>query len=149
MLLTIEDYWMGRDKKYPGDLTAAIEANAAETVRRVNSLLAAYAEDSGLPLPTKNGSHVASGWRPLAVNDATSNAAAKSKHITGQACDIYDPDRDLARWCVNHQGILEQIGLWCEDPRWTPTWLHCQCVPPGSSRRIYIPSTKPPLAEAL
>ena len=149
MLLTINDYWMGRDSKYRDEMTELIQSNAAETVRRLNLLLLAYEEDTGLPLPMKDGSHVASGWRPLAVNDATSNAAAHSKHITGQGGDIYDPERDLARWVMAHQAILEQIGLWCEDFGWTPTWVHGQTVPPGSGKRIYIPSTNPPLAEAL
>ena len=36
-----------------------------------------------------------------------------------------------------------------EDPQWTPTWVHLQIVPPGSRRRVYIPSSKPALAAKL
>ena len=44
---------------------------------------------------------------------------------------------------------LQEIGLWMEDPQWTPTWVHLQIVPPGSRRRVYIPSSRPPLAARL
>jgi hypothetical protein len=44
---------------------------------------------------------------------------------------------------------LQEMGLWMEDPRWCPTWLHVQCVPPASDRRVYIPSANPPLAGLL
>jgi hypothetical protein len=36
-----------------------------------------------------------------------------------------------------------------EDPQWTPTWVHLQMVPPGSHRRVYCPSSKPPMVAKL
>ena len=32
-----------------------------------------------------------------------------------------------------------------EDPRWTPTWLHVQTIPPKSGRVVFIPNSSPPL----
>lgn len=132
-----EQYWMGRDSKYPGELTVEIENNAAELLGKVNNLLAAL----GWADPA-----VRSGWRPQAVNDATSNAASTSKHLTGQAVDLADNDRSLARAIMLEPDVLAQFGLWMEDTRWTPTWVHLQSVPPKSGKRIYIPSTAPALA---
>lgn len=142
-MIDIVAYWMGRDSKYRGEWTEEIQANGAETVEQVNKLLA-FAEANGI---VRDG--VASGWRPAAVNDATSNSAALSKHLFALACDVRDENRALAQWCVSNKAKLVLCELWMEDPRWTPAWVHLQVVPPGSGKRIYIPSTKPPLAPAL
>ena len=135
-MITLEAYWKGRDVTHAEELTDEIRSNAEITVARCNELLA-RAGRSGLAT-------VNSGWRPAAVNDATANAAAGSRHLTAQAVDLPDADRTLAGWCVDNLDILDEIGLWMEDPRWTPTWLHLQTVPPKSSKRVYVPSSKPP-----
>lgn len=143
-MITLKDFWGGRDKLYPREITAEIRSNADVTVSRVNRLLA-LAAGEGIECDV-----CSSGWRPLSVNDATANAAKSSKHIKGLACDIRDTSaRELARWCLRNLHQLEAIGLWMEDPQWTPTWVHLQIVPPGSGRRVYIPSIKPPLAKPL
>lgn len=151
MMLIPADYWMGRDASHPRDLTEDIRANAAELLGRVNLLLAwAYNDHVTPALDASTGTHVASGWRPPAINDATAHAAKQSRHLTGEAIDLRDNGtRDLARWCMNNLDALEEIGLWMEDPQWTPTWVHLQIVPPGSRRRVYCPSTHPPLAAKL
>lgn len=145
-MITVQHYWMGRDKTYAAELTNSIRTNAAETVRRVNQLLAAAAADGVEPgINPQTGTQVASGWRPAGVNAATPNAAKASKHMTGEACDIRDTaGRDLARWCLANVDKLREIGLWCERFQWTPTWVHFQIVPPASGLRIYVPSSAPP-----
>ncbi len=149
-MITLEQYWMGRDAKYPAELTAEIRHHAEQLVAKVNNLLAFADADGVAPATSSRGDAIASGWRPPAVNDATTNAAKSSKHRTGQAVDLADgADRGLARWCLSNLDALEQIGLWMEDPRWTPTWVHLQLVPPGSGKRVYVPSTAPALAQAL
>lgn len=136
-MITERQYWMNRDTKYAEELTGEIEANAAELLGKVNNLLAAL----GWPDP-----EVRSGWRPPAVNDATRNAAAGSKHLTGQAIDLADNDRALARAIMMEPDVLQQFGLYMEDCRWTPSWVHLQSVPPKSGKRIFIPSSSPALA---
>ncbi len=150
-MIIAADYWMGRDSAHAAELTDAIRNNAAELLGRVNLLLAwAYRDNVRPALDARTGTHIASGWRPPAINEATSNAAAKSKHLTGEAIDLRDNGtRDLARWCLRNIDALEEIGLWMEDPQWTPSWVHLQMVPPGSRRRIYCPSTKPPMVAKL
>jgi hypothetical protein len=143
-MISLANYFNGRDKKYVRELDDEIRNNAALTVSRVNRLLGIAAEE-GIECDTVN-----SGWRPLAVNDKTSNAAKGSKHIKALAVDLGDsPQRDFARWCLRNLKHLESIGLWMEDPRWTPSWVHLQIVPPGSGKRVFVPSIKAPLAAPL
>lgn len=95
-----------------------------------------------------------SGFRPKAVNDATPGAAKASLHMTGQACDIEDNDRELALFCLDDLHRLEAIGLWLENPRYTrvhrgngvwASWLHLQTRPPGSGARVFNPGTSLPV----
>jgi hypothetical protein len=136
-VISLHAYWLGRDVTHADELTAEINKNAQVTVAKANELL----ERAG----RSDIDQVASGWRPAAVNDATANAARSSRHLTAEAVDLPDADRTLAGWCVDNLDTLKEIGLWMEDPRWTPTWIHLQIVPPKSGKVVYIPSTKPPL----
>jgi hypothetical protein len=144
MNITLNDYWMGRDDKYGGSLTPEIRQNATTLVAKLNELLDLAAIDGVEPVG------VASGWLPAAVNDATSNAAKRSTHITGEGCDLRDDkDRSFARWCLRNLEALARLDLYMEDPRWTPTWVHLQNRAPGSGRRVYVPSAAAPLAKPL
>ena len=137
--ITIEDYWMGRDTKYPEALTDEIRAHAEDTVSRVNLLLF-HATKAGIVLVASNGRNlVNSGWRPPAINAATPNAARRSRHMTGQACDVSDPSGTLDRWCMANLNELAVAGLWMEHPSATPGWCHLQTIPPKSGRRVFIP----------
>ena len=135
-MITLQGYWKGRDVSHAEELTDEINRNAKVTVDRVNELLA-RAGHSDID-------HVNSGWRPQGVNDATRNSAANSRHLSAQAVDIGDADRALAHWCVDHLDDLREIGLWMEDPRWTPDWVHLQITPPRSGKLVYIPNNSPP-----
>lgn len=128
-MISLADFYMGRDLTYPDELTAVHRANAQRTVDRVNELLAAFGEDR----------KVNSGWRPAAVNAGVPNAAAKSKHMTCEACDLNDDDGSLDAWCMANQPELERIGLWLESPDTTPRWCHVQTVPPRSGHRVFLP----------
>lgn len=137
--IMLDDYWIGRDKKYAKDLTDAIRANAEITVSKVNLLL--FVATKGGVILAANSRHtlVNSGWRPPAINASIKNAAPKSWHMTGQACDISDPTGSLDKWCLDHPGELEKIGLWQESPASTPGWCHVQTVAPRSGHRVFIP----------
>lgn len=128
-MISLTDYYMGRDKEYPAELTDELKWNASSTVDRVNQLLEAFGQARG----------VRSGWRPAAINKKVPNAAPQSKHMTCQACDINDSDGALDAWCLAHPEALERIGLWMEDPEATPTWCHVQIVPPKSGKRVFVP----------
>lgn len=134
-MITLTDYWAGRDRQYPEELTDDIKENAAQIVARANLLITAYREDTGDSDPHV----VTSGWRPPQVNKGIANAAPRSKHMTGQAIDLSDPEGQLDEWCMEHPEILEQLGLYQEHPSATKGWLHVQCVPPKSGRRVFYP----------
>jgi hypothetical protein len=141
-MITLKDYWMQRDKDYAKSLTVEIEREAARTVVLVDRLLERAAlSDVVLSLSPTTSSHVSSGWRPPGINAATPNAAPNSKHMTGQACDIYDPDGDLDDWLMGATGqdTLIEIGLWMEHPAATKGWSHLQTIPPNSGKRVFYP----------
>jgi len=133
--MTLSDYWMGRDKQYSQELTPDIVRNAEVTVQRANMLLSEFRFD------TKDSEirKVNSGWRPAAVNAATPNAALKSKHMTGQAVDISDPEGDLDTWCMAHLEVLDRLQLWLEHPGSTKGWCHVQTIAPKSGNRVFYP----------
>jgi len=125
---------MGRDKQFP--LTPQQQANAKETVRRVNLLLARFGETR----------KITSGYRPPAINAATAGAAKRSKHLDCLAADIEDANGKLDAWCMKNLKVLEEIGLWLEHPsatknpaRFGEGWCHVQIVPPKSGNRVFYP----------
>jgi hypothetical protein len=138
-VITVDDYFMGRRDTHSLAMSPSIERNATRTVNTVNALLAL----SGLhvPLHPTTRTPVSSGWRPPTVNASTPNAATNSKHMTGEAVDLYDPDGDLDEWLLTDDGqaALKRVGLWMEHPASTRGWSHLQIVPPRSGRRVFYP----------
>ena len=136
-MIELAQYWMGRDRVYPTDLTDEIRANAAETVKRANRLIAIYQKATGDVRPRG----VNSGWRPAAVNAATPGAAKKSNHMLGRALDIGDASKTMKAWLMTPAGqqALVECELWMEHPNATPAWVHVQIVPPASNRRVFMP----------
>ena len=128
-MITLADYFMGRDRSHAQDMTDALRENAMRTVERANTLLARAA------LPGL----VTSGWRPHAINASIPNASPRSKHLSCEAIDLDDPDGALDAWCLVNLPLLEEIGLWLEHPDATPGWCHLQVVPPRSGRRVFMP----------
>jgi hypothetical protein len=132
------------------DDTPARRANAERLLGRVNPMLSAAASD-GVDLELNPGTnslvsgHGLGGFRPQACGVG----APRSRHKEGSALDVYDPHRALAGWCIEHPEALLAANLYMEDPRWTPTWVHLQTEPPLSGKRVYIPSSSPPLATRL
>lgn len=129
------------------DITAQIRFHATGLLDVVNDLLElAKADGCTLPENPNTGCVISGsgngGFRPGDCKVGASN----SKHKYGRAVDIYDPKREFASWCLAHGGEMEKRGLHMEDPRWTPTWVHLQDVPPGSGLLVYRPSMSPPLA---
>lgn len=138
-MVTKDEILMGRDKQYPDDYTQEISDNIDELLKIINQVRTAYNK----PM------FVASGWRPPTINESTSNAAKKSNHLMGLAVDIKDVDGSLWRWVLINLDLMKRLGIYLEDKRWTPTWVHFQIVPSKSKKRIYIPSTAPAKANEI
>lgn len=139
--ITLDQYYRGRDRLYPQDLTPAVKANAVRTVTAVNALIAAMERD-GVEIEDSplTKSPVTSGWRPPAINAATPNAAVRSLHMTGEACDLYDPEGVLDDWCMrNRDRLRTELGLCLEHPSSTKGWCHVQIRPPRSGSTVFYP----------
>lgn len=128
MLITLEEYYMGRDKLFPLLLTNEVKDNAVKVVECANKLLTAFGKNR----------RITSGWRPKIINAATPGASLHSRHLVCQAVDIEDGDKCLARFC-NYTDILKEVGVWMEETAYTPSWVHIQIVPPLSGKRRFIP----------
>jgi hypothetical protein len=63
----------------------------------------------------------------------------KSQHLKGLAADISDPKGELQAWCLDHEDVLEEANLYCEDFAYTKNWVHFQTIPPKSGKRFFIP----------
>ena len=141
-MISLQDYWLGRDREFPMAMSPDLEKRAAMMVELANKLLT-IAHSAGITLPTnpRTGSVVSSGWRPASVNPATHNAAPDSKHRPGRAIDLYVPDGDLDEWLMTPDGqkTMADLGLWHEHPSATKGWAHVQSLPPWSGRRTFFP----------
>lgn len=139
-MITVKQFYMGRDEKYKDQLTPELRRNADETVAKANLLLNhAFNDRIFLELSPVTNSFVSSGWRPPEVNGSTPNAAPRSKHMTCQAIDIYDAEGELDEWCMDNLELLEKYGLYLEHPSATKSWTHLQTVPPRSGKRVFYP----------
>lgn len=124
-VITESEYLKGREKASP--LSEAMRLNMRTLLSRVNQLRRHWGE----PMT------VTSGYRPPAIN--TGIGKKKSPHLTCEAVDIYDPDKRLASWLLDNLELLEDLGLYLEDPDYTPNWTHLQIRAPGSGKRVFIP----------
>lgn len=68
-----------------------------------------------------------------------SKVAMKSAHLVGAAIDLEDKDRKLTHWALINLPLLQQMGLYIEEPASCPTWLHIQCISPKSGKTIFQP----------
>lgn len=117
--------------KYPTD--AIIDSNLRVLCERLNIIRKAW----GKPMIVTSG--LRSEKQQSELIKAGKSNAKKSRHLLGLAADISDPDGSLGRWCKENVKILEKANLWCEDPEYTPGWVHFQASPPGSGRRFFKP----------
>jgi hypothetical protein len=116
-------------------------SNLSTLLDKMNQVRQAY----GKPMT------VNSGLRSDADQARINPSAPKSKHLLGAACDINDPDGSLWKWVMDNLDLMQQLGLYFEDPRWTHHpdnhgWVHFQILPPASGKRIFVPSSAPAMA---
>lgn len=114
MAISKKEVLMGRDIEYPADYTKEISDNIDKLLKVLNVIREAY----GKPLI------ISSGWRPPSVNAKIANAAKKSLHMQGLACDFKDADGKFDEWLDNNQDLLESLGAWQESCAATPNWAH-------------------------
>lgn len=120
--LYFTDYVSKKDRRlqYPNDFNETILDNATFLLKQINGFL----NELGI-----KSADVTSGWRPPEINGQTTNAAKKSAHMSGSACDILDnKTQDLAHLVATRPDLLKKYGLWLENPQNTKgqfqNWVH-------------------------
>lgn len=112
------------DKK---DVDAVTLRNLEDLCRKVNAL--------GYKPPMRASSCL----RSLADQKRINPNAMGSSHLYGSAVDIADPKGELKKWLETRYGELVNCGLYMENPKATPTWVHLQSYAPKSMNRIFNP----------
>ncbi len=117
--------------------TPEIDANLDELCRRLNLVRAAY----GKPMKITSGLRDMEDHKRIYRNKgiADDKIPMGSKHLFGQAADIFDPKQELQTWCLLNVDKLEEFGLWCESFEVTLNWVHMQIIPPKSGKRFFKP----------
>ena len=125
-MISRDEFLMGRDSAFP--LSAELEVNASDYLDKINKFRAIY----GKPMI------VSSGYRPGHYNKDAGGAKG-SAHAVCLACDFVDHDGSLDQYCLDNLDVLEQCGLYLEDPKSTPNWSHITSRAPNSGHRVFIP----------
>lgn len=136
--LYFTDYVTKADRRiqYASEYTDDIRNNAIKLLALINQLLS----DLGI-----TESDVTSGWRPLQINNKTTNAAKQSGHLNGLACDILDDDnQNLAKLVASRPDLLRKYGLFLESPQSTKgintNWVHLDCLTRADRpSRVFLP----------
>jgi hypothetical protein len=110
-MISVTEYLMGRDKDFPLDMQQA--RNMADLLSRVNWLFGTL----------ELHAMVSSGYRPSALNKKI-GGAKMSTHTVCAGIDLRDPNGDLAAKMLDHLDLLEECGLWLENPKATIGWIH-------------------------
>lgn len=129
-MITKDELLNGRDKTFPQEYTQQISDNLDDLLVKINKVREAWGKSM----------RVTSGWRPASINSMVKGAAPKSAHCTGNAVDIYDPDGSLMEWVLQNLQLMTDLGLYMEDFRYTPNWVHFGDIAPKSRKRIFVPS---------
>ena len=141
-IISLEQFLKGR-AEFPL-LPLDVQKNSLTTLRRVNNFLHRVGAEGAV---CNDGLRIRGQHKPK-------NGAERSNHYLGAAIDIDDNDSAwLWKLTIKNISLAQEIGLWMEDPRWTHgsvgTWMHYQIYPPGSGKRIYVPSIEPASAPEL
>lgn len=117
----------GSHKWAEKDVDAVTLRNLEDLCRKINAL--------GYQPPMRASSCL----RSLADQKRINPSAMGSSHLYGCAVDIADPKGELKKWLETRYGELVNCGLYMENPKATPTWVHLQTYAPKSMSRIFNP----------
>jgi hypothetical protein len=124
-----------------GPISPEHQKNIHLLLEKINKLREAY----GKPLKVTSGYRTKA--KHLAIYAAKgitdqSKIPMASNHLSGLAIDVVpieDNIKHLQDWIMNNESLMADIGLWFEDFRATPTWVHAQVVAPKSGKRFFMP----------
>ena len=119
------------------ELTEEQKENLEELLPKLNKLRTAY----GKPLRVTSGvrsmkKHLQI-YKDKGITDKK-KIPMKSKHLKAQAADIVPVDgnvKDFQKFILDNVELMEDIGIYFEDFKYTPMWVHVQSVPFGSYKK--------------
>lgn len=119
----------GQHKWKESEVDIVTKRNLEDLIRKVNAL--------GYKPPMNASSCL----RSIKDQQRINPKAMGSSHLYGCAVDISDPDGKLKAWLQTDAGnrALINNGLWAEDYKSTPTWVHLQTYAPKSMLRVFKP----------
>lgn len=117
---------MGRDALHP--LSPEQHRNLEVLLERLNEFRRLYGKSM----------EVSSGYRPAAINKRL-RGATNSAHLHCQAADFRDHNQAIRKFILENPSVLEACDLYCEDFKYTKTWVHLQSRPTRSGKRIFKP----------
>lgn len=124
-MITLEEYYMGRDEEWPPN------QDQIDNALKMVEALSLLEEACEFPLI------ITSGYRPTEINCFVAGASRGSLHAQCAAADLRDTNKKLSTFCLKNLEILEEIGLWMEDPKSAKDHVHLQVYPPKSGKRVF------------
>ena len=121
------------------DIPKDHQNNLLILLERLNQLRKIWAKPMIITSAYRSMEHHLAIYHKRGIYDK-SKIPMQSRHLTGQACDIYDEHFSLTNFCKkDNSKLIISIGLWCEDDKSVPR-LHVQTIsPPNSDHRWFKP----------
>lgn len=128
MKFTVDELLRAGSRKWKkSEVDAVTLRNLEDLCRKVNAL------------EYEPAMYSSSCLRSLADQKRINPKAMGSSHLYGCAVDIADPDGKLAAFLLAMKEKLVECGLWMENPKYTPGWVHLQTYAPKSFNRVFNP----------
>lgn len=132
----VDDYFRDAVEHFGYTPTEDERVKALDLLERVNTAIADYMGETGLPEP-----QLTSGYRCRAKSEELIahgyKAAINGHHEHAEAVDVSDGGEHFESWWTDEK--LEKYGLYREAPASTIGWVHLQNVPPNSQHRTFNP----------
>lgn len=119
-----------------GDQSQEIQDNLAILLIRVNYVRTLWSKPMTVTSGLRSMEDHIRIYKEKGITDA-SKIPMSSRHLTGRAVDVSDPNLDLTKWLKDNPKVLEDAQLWCEDGN--KNWTHFQIIPPVSGKRWFLP----------
>lgn len=124
------------------DVPIAFQHNLEALLKSINVIRAAWGKPMRVTSGFRSIQHHIDIYRTIALRKkkpfSNLQVPMGSRHLTGEAVDIADPDGSLHDFVSNNVELLEKAGLWCEVKDDTPR-VHFQIKPPKSGLRFFKP----------
>jgi len=123
-----------RIKDIPKDTLANLE----KLIEKLNIIEAAYGKTLVITSGYRTKEDQIRVYAQKGITDM-SKIPMGSKHISGQAVDISDPNGEFKAWIMENISLFEELGIYMEAFEYTKNWVHMQIIAPKSGSRFFKP----------